>query len=120
MPEKSSEEELEEEVLGEFDQQQANRNWLAILQQGAHVSKADNANVPANRLTKTELCDSTQAKVPVVNLSTFLSASSRELAPKPITVLAGFERRNLRDRTGIHAGPKFADEYAEIGSKKSN
>ena len=127
MPDKSEEEEVTEEILREFENQQSKRTRLANppeqKEQLYLPSKHEQHPVlpiqgPQMMGHPERPADNTPAEKPL----DCHPASERE----PIKTryestdpqaLAG--RRTLRDRTTIHSKHKFADEYSGLGSKKT-
>ena len=123
MPDKSNEEEIQDEIVREFDNQQSSRDRLAIQheqQEPLHAPPLLEIHpvLPFRGPPFMGHPERPAVKTPAVNRPCCHPASEREplpTEPVPAVIPVLPERRNLRDRSTIHLKTKFSDEYSGLG-----
>ena len=119
MPNKSEEEEIEEQVAWEFSDQSDMFDRRPVLQQGLPVQPPV-VDLPA--LVPVQPAEVLPNQAPVVRNEPIRD----QLVPVPVEAPKA-ERppdppvgRTLRDRGTLRAPTKYADEFVGLGSKKQN
>ena len=127
MPDKCNEEEIQDEIVREFDNQQSSRDRLAIQHEQQKALHAPTLLeqypvLPFQGPPFVGHPGRPAVKTPAVNRPCCHPASEREplqTEPLPAVIPAIPERRNLRDLSTIHSKTKFSKEYSGLGSKKT-
>ena len=124
MPNKSIEEQIQDDFVSEFNNQQSPRDKLAIQheqpeQLTAPILHEQHLALPFQGPPLVGHPERPAIKTPVMNGSGCNPASEREpLRTQPLpTVPAMPERSNFRDRNTLQSKMNFSDEYSGLGSK---